>query len=241
MDNSMQILTNALQVLINLPVTFFLFMKSGILVLAALCSTLAACINSPSMSTWKDTVKDKFHGTVAKDSYLAGVGNTPGVNTELPPEARLGQGYWDKPSNLQGERHIVIDLTQQKVFYYMGTTLVGRSPMSSGKEGYGTPKGSYKIIQKDANYKSGTYGVLRSRSTGAVVNGDYNAKAGGAPAGTYFDPAPMPYWMRIKGGYGMHIGFVTGYPASHGCVRLPADMAKIFFENTPVGTKVTIQ
>ena len=98
-----------------------------------------------------------------------------------------------------------------------------------------------KIIQKDANYKSGTYGVLRSKSTGAVVNGDYNARAGGAPAGTYFDPAPMPYWMRITGGYGMHVGFVTGYPVSHGCVRLPEDMAKTFFEHTPIGTKVTIR
>ena len=127
----------------------------------------------------------------------------------------------------------------EKVFYYVGTTLVGVSPMSSGKEGYGTPRGTYKIIQKDANYKSGTYGVLRSKSTGAVVNGDYNARAGGAPAGTYFDPAP--YWMRITGGYGMHVGFVTGYPVSHGCVRLPEDMAKTFFEHTPIGTKVTIR
>ena len=141
----------------------------------------------------------------------------------------------------QGEKHIIIDLKQQKVFYYVGTTLVGVSPMSSGKEGYGTPRGTYKIIQKDANYKSGTYGVLRSKSTGAVVNGDYNARAGGAPAGTYFDPAPMPYWMRITGGYGMHVGFVTGYPVSHGCVRLPEDMAKTFFEHTPIGTKVTIR
>ena len=113
--------------------------------------------------------------------------------------------------------------------------------MSSGKEGYGTPKGTYKIIQKDANYKSGTYGVLRSRATGAVVNSDYNARAGSTPAGTYYDPAPMPNWMRITGGYGMHVGFVTGYPVSHGCVRLPADMAKTFFENTPLGTKVTIR
>ena len=39
----------------------------------------------------------------------------------------------------------------------------------------------------------------------------------------------------------MHVGFVTGYPVSHGCVRLPADMAKTFFENTPLGTKVTIR
>ena len=51
----------------------------------------------------------------------------------------------------------------------------------------------------------------------------------------------MPYWMRITGGYGMHVGFVTGYPVSHGCVRLPEDMAKTFFEHTPIGTNVTIR
>lgn len=61
------------------------------------------------------------------------------MNTDLPPEARLGQGYWDLPSGIQGEKHIIIDLKQQKVFYYVGATLVGVSPMSSGKEGFGTP------------------------------------------------------------------------------------------------------
>ncbi len=175
------------------------------------------------------------------NGYLEGVGDNAGINTEIPPEARLGQGFWDKPEGLQGERHIIIDLTKQKVLYYIGATLVGTSPMSSGKEGYGTPKGTYKIIQKDANYKSGTYGVVRNRATGEIVNGDFNTKSGKIPAGCYFDPAPMPYWMRITGGYGMHVGFVAGYPVSHGCVRLPADMAKIFFDNTPLGTKVTIK
>lgn len=215
-------------------------MKPGILALAVISSILVSC--SPyGRPPLIDKIAGKFHGATQQDNYLSGVGTTSGVNTDLPPEARLGQGYWDKPAGIQGEPHIIIDLKQQKVFYNIGSTLVGISPMSSGKEGYGTPRGTYKIIQKDANYKSGTYGVLRSKATGAVVNGDYNAKSGGSPAGTYFDPAPMPYWMRITGGYGMHVGFVTGYPVSHGCVRLPEDMAKKFFENTPLGTKVTIR
>lgn len=215
-------------------------MKPGILALATLATVLASC--SPyGRPPLIDKIADKVRNPGQQDAYLQGVGSTAGVNTDLPPEARLGQGYWDKPAGIQGAPHIIIDLKQQKVLYYIGATLVGVSPMSSGKEGHGTPKGTYKIIQKDANYKSGTYGVLRSRATGAVVNGDYNARAGSSPAGTYFDPAPMPYWMRITGGYGMHVGFVAGYPVSHGCVRLPADMAKTFFENTPLGTKVTIR
>ncbi len=216
-------------------------MKSAIPVLAFLCSLLVAC-TSHNRPLFFDRISDAFKsGPSSKGGYLAGVGDQSGVNTAIPPEARLGQGFWDKPDGITGERHIIIDLQKQKVFYYIGKTLVGTSPMSSGKEGYGTPKGTYKIIQKDANYKSGTYGVVRNRATGETVDGDFNTKSGRIPAGCYFDPAPMPFWMRITGGYGMHVGFVAGYPVSHGCVRLPADMAEIFFKETPLGTKVTIK
>lgn len=173
--------------------------------------------------------------------YLQGVGHDKGVKTDIPPEARLGQGFWDVPAGTQGPRKIVIDTHLQKVKYYMGDTLVGESPMSSGKEGHGTPKGTYKIFKKDANYKSGTYGVLRRKGTNEAVPGDFNARAQGIPAGCYFDPAPMPFALFFAPGYAMHIGFVAGYPVSHGCVRLPADMAKIFFDNTPVGTTCIVK
>ena len=152
-------------------------MKSGILALVSISSALVSCTSYERPPLF-DQITGKIQGMSGRDDYLSGVGATSGVNTDLPPEARLGQGYWDLPAGTQGEKHIIIDLKQQKVFYYVGTTLVGVSPMSSGKEGYGTPRGTYKIIQKDANYNSGTYGVLRSKSTGAVVNGDYNARAG---------------------------------------------------------------
>ncbi len=215
-------------------------MKPGIPTFALLSSLMVAC-TPMDRPEFVNRIVDRFHGVSNHGTYMEGVGNNAGVNTSIPAEARLGQGYWDKPDNVKGERHIIIDLKQQKVLYYFGKTLVGTSPMSSGKEGFGTPKGTFKIIQKDANYKSRTYGVLRNRATGEVVNGDFNTKSDKVAGGTYFDPAPMPYWMRITGGYGMHVGFVAGYPVSHGCVRLPADMAKIFFENTPLGTKVTIR
>mgnify|MGYP002964022306 FL=1 len=131
-------------------------MKPGILALASISSILVSC-NPYGRPPLFDKIAGKIQGASGQDSYLSGVGATSGVNTDLPPEARLGQGYWDLPSGIQGEKHIIIDLKQQKVFYYVGATLVGVSPMSSGKEGFGTPKGTYKIIQKDANYKSGTY------------------------------------------------------------------------------------
>lgn len=173
--------------------------------------------------------------------YLRGVGPTEGVQTDIPPEARLGQGFWDVPAGTTGPKMLVVDTGLQKVKYYIGNTLVGESPMSSGKEGHGTPKGTFKIYMKDAKYKSGTYGVLRRRGTNEAVPGDFNARSQALPAGCYFDPAPMPYAMFFAPGYAMHIGFVAGYPVSHGCVRLPADMAKVFFANTPIGTTCIVK
>ena len=148
-------------------------MKSGILALVSISSALVSCISYERPPLF-DQITGKIQGMSGRDDYLSGVGATSGVNTDLPPEARLGQGYWDLPAGTQGEKHIIIDLKQQKVFYYVGTTLVGVSPMSSGKEGYGTPRGTYKIIQKDANYKSGTYGrnLLRPRPH-ALLDADY--------------------------------------------------------------------
>ena len=51
----------------------------------------------------------------------------------------------------------------------------------------------------------------------------------------------MPYFLRVHGGVGMHAGYLPGYPASHGCIRLPKEMALKFFEDAPVGTPVEIR
>jgi lipoprotein-anchoring transpeptidase ErfK/SrfK len=51
----------------------------------------------------------------------------------------------------------------------------------------------------------------------------------------------MPYFLRIQGGTGLHAGYLPGYPASHGCVRLPEGMALKFFEDASVGTPVEIR
>jgi lipoprotein-anchoring transpeptidase ErfK/SrfK len=50
----------------------------------------------------------------------------------------------------------------------------------------------------------------------------------------------MPYFMRIHGGVGMHAGFLPGFPASHGCIRMPERMAQIFFANVSHGTPVRV-
>ena len=57
----------------------------------------------------------------------------------------------------------------------------------------------------------------------------------------HYAGAPMPFWMRIVGGIGMHKGNLPGYPASHGCIRLPGEMAEAFYGAVSVGTPVRIE
>ena len=58
--------------------------------------------------------------------------------------------------------------------------------------------------------------------------------------GEKFIPAPMHYFMRFVGADGMHAGYLPGYPASHGCVRMPEQYAIAFFNSVSVGTPVTV-
>jgi hypothetical protein len=60
------------------------------------------------------------------------------------------------------------------------------------------------------------------------------------PPGGKFIPAPMHYFMRFNGADGMHAGYLPGYPASHGCVRMPQEYATAFFNAISVGTPVTV-
>jgi lipoprotein-anchoring transpeptidase ErfK/SrfK len=61
------------------------------------------------------------------------------------------------------------------------------------------------------------------------------------PPGTIFDGARMPYFLRFTGGYGMHAGFVPRYRASHGCIRMPKEMARHFFDAAEDGTPVIVK
>ena len=61
------------------------------------------------------------------------------------------------------------------------------------------------------------------------------------PPGAHFKGTPMPYFMRIVSGTGLHAGYLPGYPASHGCIRMPEFMAENFFKSVSLGTPVTIK
>ncbi len=146
--------------------------------------------------------------------------------------------YWDG-DQASGSPSIRISISEQKAYFYKGGQLVGVSVLSSGREGHDTPIGKYKLLQKDIDHVSSLYGDYIDRD-GNIVLKDVDTRKDKKPPGAIYDGAKMPFFMRITGGVGMHEGFLPGYPASHGCIRMPGFMAQKFFENVSVGTPVTI-
>jgi lipoprotein-anchoring transpeptidase ErfK/SrfK len=147
--------------------------------------------------------------------------------------------YWNDVRS-GGEPRIIIDLQQQRASFYRGDKIVGISPVSTGREGYNTPSGEFRVTQKDLAHVSTTYGNYVDR-TGQVVMENVDITKSHPPRGTVFRGAPMPYFLRIHGAIGMHAGYLPGYPASHGCIRLPKDMAIRFFQDASIGTPVAIR
>lgn len=135
---------------------------------------------------------------------------------------------------------ITVDLSEQRAYFYKGEELVGETKCSSGKKGFATPAGDYKVIQKNKDHVSNLYGKFVN-AEGAVTKSDVDTSKMKVPEGESFVGAKMPFFMRFTGGYGLHAGYVPNRPASHGCVRLPRVMAERFFTHSVVGTPVTVQ
>jgi len=111
----------------------------------------------------------------------------------------------------ESQVRIDIDLSSQRVTLYKDSAPVLSSNISSGRSGFATPTGRFVITDKRQHHISSIYKV------------------------------PMPYFMRLNcRDFGMHEGYVTGSPASHGCIRLPGKIAQRMFKEVPVGTLVTI-
>jgi hypothetical protein len=133
---------------------------------------------------------------------------------------------------------VIINLTEQTACLLQDGRIAFISPIASGKEGWGTPIGSFKVMRKDLNHQSGNFGLIGD-SSGRIVNP--NATPGSyVPPGCHYLPAPMPYFIEFRKYVGMHAGYLPGYPASHGCVRMPRDLAAEFFARVQVGTPVKV-
>ena len=136
--------------------------------------------------------------------------------------------------------HVRVSIPKQRAYLMVGDEIAADSPISSGKAGHSTPTGHFSVLEKDPDHRSSIYGDFVDRS-GRVVRSGISAKADSAPSGTHYVGAPMRWFMRLTGeGVGMHVGILPGYPASHGCVRMSADGAKLFYDTVRVGTKVDV-
>jgi len=146
--------------------------------------------------------------------------------------------YWEG-DGVPGAPSIIIRLSEQRAYFYKSHTLVGISTISTGREGFNTPCGRFHIIQKDKDHVSSRFGDYDD-AAGNIIKKEIDREKDKMPPGAKYDGAKMPYFMRIVGGTGMHEGFLPGYPASHGCIRMPGFMAQAFFRNVELGTPVEI-
>jgi lipoprotein-anchoring transpeptidase ErfK/SrfK len=133
-----------------------------------------------------------------------------------------------------------VSLSKQRAYLLMGDEIVIDSPISSGKRAGMTPSGSFHVLEKDKDHHSNVYGNFVDAS-GRIVRSGVSSRIDSAPSGTRFAGAPMKWFMRLTDeGVGMHVGILPGYPASHGCIRMPSVAAEMFYNKVKVGTPVVV-
>jgi hypothetical protein len=139
--------------------------------------------------------------------------HTKGAPTGKPTEALNPGEYWWKPElSPRGPVVALVSLPQQTMYVYRNGILIGRSSVSSGRKGNSTPPGVFYILEKKKTHHSKKY-----------------------------NNAPMPNMQRLTWtGIAMHSGQLPGYPASHGCIRLPYDFSALLFDATSKGGTVVI-
>ena len=132
-----------------------------------------------------------------------------------PPDVRAlkpGEFLWYPQIAPEGPVVLVVSLDEQRAYVYRNGIAIGVSTISSGKTGKETPTGVFTILQKNKDHRSNLY-----------------------------NDAPMPYMQRLTwDGIALHGGHLPGYPASHGCVRLPQAFAEKLFGITRFGDSVVV-
>ena len=135
-----------------------------------------------------------------------------GTVAEAAAKLSPGQYLWAPQIAPDGPVLLVVSLKNQRAVVYRNGVPIGISTVSTGRPGYETPTGVFVILQKRVDHYSNIY-----------------------------DNAPMPFMQRLTwGGIALHAGQLPGYPASHGCVRLPHDFARLLYGVTRMGMTVVI-
>lgn len=141
----------------------------------------------------------------------------------------------------QDNSHVIVSISKQRLYLMVGDDVYIDTPISSGKRAGMTPTGRFTVLQKSPDHRSSVYGDFVDRS-GRVVRSGISTKVDSAPSGTVYRGASMKYFCRLTWqGVGFHVGILPGYPASHGCIRLPADIAPLIYNKVKLGTVAVIE
>ncbi|MGB8465154.1 MAG: L,D-transpeptidase [Terrimicrobiaceae bacterium] len=151
--------------------------------------------------------------TAASSAFAVVPGHTKGRElAPLPPEFKPGDYVWKPEVSPAGPVVLVVSIPEQKMAVFRNGVRIGTSTVSTGKAGKTTPTGVFTVLQKKVDHESSIY-----------------------------KGAKMPHMQRLSwSGIAMHAGNLPGYPASAGCVRLPADFAEKVYSVTKLGTTVII-
>ncbi len=139
--------------------------------------------------------------------------HTEGTPTGKPTgPLKPGEYWWQPQLSPSGPVVALVSIPQQTMHVYRNGILIGRSTVSTGSKGHATPGGVFSILEKKTEHYSKKY-----------------------------DNAPMPNMQRLTWtGIAMHSGNLPGYPASHGCIRLPFDFSQLLFSATAKGGTVVV-
>ena len=149
---------------------------------------------------------------VAAQTGLAEPSLESGSVVEAAERLKPGEYLWAPQVAPEGPVLLVVNLATQRAVIYRNGLPIGITTISSGRPGYRTPTGVFTVLQRRVEHYSSLY-----------------------------NNAPMPYMQRLTwGGVALHAGDLPGYPASHGCIRLPLDFARLLYEVTHRGMTVVV-
>ncbi len=145
--------------------------------------------------------------------FLGGWTKSRRVSPDTPSsELKPGDYVWEPERSPEGEMMMIVSIPDQIVHVYRGGVRIARSTCSTGRPGHSTPTGVFAVLQKDADHVSSTY-----------------------------KGAKMPFMERLTwSGIALHAGNLPGYPASHGCIRMPLEFAHLLFEVSHLGVVVIV-
>ncbi len=185
---------------------------------------LGSAVPPPSPSLAYESFAEALPGCGTQ--WRSGCDHLTGTEERAPPPVPIATAArppaGDAPAAVQASRwkrrgasgglRVVVSIPQQRAYVFEGGRLLESSRVSTGRRGHETPLGTFRIMEKKLKHRSNRYAN-----------------------------APMPYMQRLTSyGIALHAGHLPGYPASHGCIRLPWGFARRLYDMTDSGTVVTV-